>query len=52
MSALNWVEQVNDGVAFCLVIAALVALAVACAPPLPDRRLPALAKRMRDTARY
>jgi hypothetical protein len=51
MSAMSGLEQVNELLALCGVLALLVALAVACAPPLPRRR-PALAKRMRDTGRY
>ncbi|MCI9879831.1 MULTISPECIES: hypothetical protein [Methylobacterium] len=52
MSAWAFVEQINDGLAFLAILAALVVLAVAFAPEMPARRLPAPAKRMRDTGRY
>ncbi|MCJ2035374.1 hypothetical protein [Methylobacterium sp. J-068] len=52
MSVLRWMGQVDEAVLVCLVLATLIAVAVACAPTIPPRRLPALAKRMRDTGRY
>jgi hypothetical protein len=52
MSALNWVEQVNDVAVLGIVVALMIALAIVCAPPMQTRRMPALAKRMRDSARY
>lgn len=52
MSVLSDLEQVNEFVAFCALLTMLVGLALAFAPPMPARRVPALARRMRDTARH
>lgn len=52
MSALYGLEQIDDGLLLVLVFVALIALAVVCAPSPPTRRLTALARRPRDTARY
>ncbi|WP_447675965.1 hypothetical protein [Methylobacterium sp. M6A4_1b] len=54
LAAMDWafVEQIADGLAFLAILSALVGLAVAFAPELPARRMPAPAKRMRDTGRY
>lgn len=51
---MDWAfwEQVADGLAFLAILTGLVALAVAFAPEMPARRLPAPVKRMRDTGRY
>jgi hypothetical protein len=54
LAAMDWAfwEQIGDGLAFLAILTALVALAVAFAPEMPARRLPAPVKRMRDTGRY
>ncbi len=54
LAAMDWAfwEQIADGLAFLAILTGLVALAVAFAPEMPARRLPAPVKRMRDTGRY
>lgn len=54
LASMDWacVEQINDGLAFLAILAALVGLAVAFAPGMPERRLAAPVKRTRDTGRY
>lgn len=54
LASMDWayVEQINDGLAFLAILAALVGLAVAFAPGIPERRLAAPVKRTRDTGRY